>query len=145
MLKEFKDFINRGNVVDMAVGVIIGGAFGKIVTSLVDDIIMPVIGKLTGGVDFSNLFVSLDGTSYPTLAAAEEAGAAVLKYGAFIQNIVNFLIISFCIFLMVKSLMKMKKKPEAAAPTTKTCPLCKTEIPIGAVRCPHCTGEISDK
>lgn len=145
MLKEFRDFINRGNVFDMAVGVIIGGAFGKIVTSLVDDVLMPVIGKLTGGVDFSNLFVSLDGTSYPTLQAAEEAGAAVLKYGAFIQNIVNFLIIAFCIFLMVKVMMKMKKKPEQAAPTTKTCPLCKTEIPLEAVRCPHCTGELSGK
>lgn len=110
MLKDFKEFINRGNVVDMAVGVIIGGAFGKIVTSLVNDIIMPVIGKLTGGVDFSNLFISLDGTSYNTLSAAEEAGAAVLKYGAFIQTVLDFLIIAFCIFMMVKATMKLKKK-----------------------------------
>ena len=129
MLKDFKEFINRGNVVDMAVGVIIGGAFGK----------------LTGGVDFSNLFISLDGTSYNTLSAAEEAGAAVLKYGAFIQTVLDFLIIAFCIFMMVKATMKLKKKPAPQDPTTKTCPLCKTEIPIGAVKCPHCTGDISGK
>ncbi len=145
MLKEFKEFINRGNVIDMAVGVIIGGAFGKIVTSLVNDILMPLIGKLTGGVDFSNLFVSLDGTSYNTLQAAEEAGAAVLKYGAFIQSVIDFLIIAFCIFMMVKATMKVKKQPAPADPTTKTCPLCKTEIPIGAVKCPNCTGDISGK
>ena len=114
MLKDFKEFINRGNVIDMAVGVIIGGAFGKIVTSLVNDILMPLIGKLTGGVDFSNLFVSLDGTSYNTLQAAEEAGAAVLKYGAFIQSVIDFLIIAFCIFMMVKATMKAKKQPAPA-------------------------------
>ena len=116
MLKDFKDFINRGNVFDMAIGL-----------------------------DFSNLFVSLDGTSYNTLQAAEEAGAAVLKYGSFIQSVLDFLIIAFCIFMMVKAMMKVKKQPAPADPTTKTCPLCKTEIPIGAVKCPHCTGEISGK
>lgn len=145
MLKDFKDFINRGNVFDMAIGVIIGGAFGKIVSSLVNDILMPLIGKLTGGLDFSNLFVSLDGTSYNTLQAAEEAGAAVLKYGSFIQSVLDFLIIAFCIFMMVKAMMKVKKQPAPADPTTKTCPLCKTEIPIAAVKCPHCTGDISGK
>ena len=145
MLKDFKDFINRGNVFDMAIGVIIGGAFGKIVSSLVNDILMPLIGKLTGGLDFSNLFVSLDGTSYNTLQAAEEAGAAVLKYGSFIQSVLDFLIIAFCIFMMVKAMMKVKKQPAPADPTTKTCTLCKTEIPIGAVKCPHCTGDISGK
>lgn len=145
MLKEFKQFISRGNVMDMAVGVIIGGAFGKIVSSLVNDVLMPLIGKLTGGIDFSNLFVSLDGNSYATLAQADEAGAAVLRYGAFIQNIIDFLIISFCIFLVVKTFNKMKKQEAPAAPTTKICDHCKMEVPIGATKCPYCTGDLSAK
>jgi large conductance mechanosensitive channel len=117
-IKEFKEFAMRGNVMDMAVGVIIGGAFGKIVTSLVNDVIMPVVGIFTGGIDFSNLYVSLDGNSYESLAKAQEAGAAVLTYGAFIQNIFDFLIIAFCIFLMIKGMNKLtkKKEEEPAAP-----------------------------
>lgn len=111
-IKEFKEFAMRGNVMDMAVGVIIGGAFGKIVTSLVNDIIMPAISTLTGGLDFTNLFIALDGKSYDTLAAAQEAEAAILTYGTFIQNIVDFLIIAFCIFLMIKGVNKLTKKPE---------------------------------
>jgi len=117
-IKEFKEFAMRGNVMDMAVGVIIGGAFGKIVTSLVNDVIMPLVGVFTGGLDFSGLFVTLDGQSYDSLAKAQEAGAAVLAYGAFMQNILDFLIIAFCIFLMIKGMNKLTKKKEAepAAP-----------------------------
>ena len=113
-VKEFKEFAMRGNVMDMAVGVIIGGAFGKIVTSLVNDVIMPLIGTLTGGLDFSGLFIALDGNHYDTLAAAQEAEAAILTYGTFIQNIIDFLIIAFCIFLMVKGVNQLSKKPEPA-------------------------------
>lgn len=144
-MKEFKEFAVKGNVVDMAVGVIIGGAFGKIVTSLVNDIVMPVVGVLTGGVDFSNLFISLDGNTYSSLAQAEEAGAAVLKYGSFISQVLDFLIISFVIFIVVKKIMVLGKKKEAPfeeAPTTKICPYCKSEIAIDATRCPHCTSEL---
>lgn len=143
MIKEFKEFIAKGNVMDMAVGVIMGGAFGKIVTSLVNDLLMPLIGLILGGVDFSNLFIALDGGNYASLAAAEEAGAALFKYGAFIQNIIDFLIIAFCIFLMVKAFNKSKKEEPAPAPTTKVCPFCKCEIPIDAVKCPHCTADLS--
>jgi len=119
IIQEFKDFATRGNVVDMAVGVIIGGAFGKIVSSLVDDLIMPLVGKLTGNVDFTNLFVTLSDGEYESLAAAREAGAAVFAYGNFIQQVVNFLIIAFCIFMMIKGINKMmrnKKEEEPAAP-----------------------------
>lgn len=144
MLKEFKEFINRGNVVDMAVGVIIGGAFGKIVSSLVEDVLMPVIGKLTGGGSVANLFVALDGNDYATMEAAQEAGAATLNYGAFIQSIIDFLIIAFVIFLFVKQINKMKKDEPEAAPTTKKCPFCKTEIAIEATRCPNCTSELAE-
>lgn len=143
MIKEFKEFIAKGNVMDMAVGVIIGGAFGKIVTSLVNDLLMPLIGLILGGVDFTNLFIALDGGNYASLAAAEEAGAALFKYGAFIQNIIDFLIIAFCIFLMVKAFNKTKKEEPAQAPTTKACPYCKSEIAIDAVKCPHCTADLS--
>ena len=143
MIKEFKEFIAKGNVMDMAVGVIMGGAFGKIVSSLVNDLLMPLIGLILGGVDFSNLFIALDGGNYASLAAAEEAGAALFKYGAFIQNIIDFLIIAFCIFLMVKAFNKTKKEEPAPAPTTKACPYCKSEIAIGAVKCPHCTADLS--
>lgn len=143
MIKEFKEFISKGNVMDMAVGVIMGGAFGKIVSSLVNDLLMPLIGLLLGGIDFSNLFIALDGGNYASLAAAEEAGAALFKYGAFIQNIIDFLIIAFCIFLMVKAFNKTKKEEPAPAPTTKACPYCKSEIAIDAVKCPHCTADLS--
>lgn len=143
MIKEFKEFISKGNVMDMAVGVIMGGAFGKIVSSLVNDLLMPLIGLILGGVDFSNLFIALDGGNYASLAAAEEAGVALFKYGAFIQNIIDFLIIAFCIFLMVKAFNKTKKEEPAPAPTTKACPYCKSEIAIDAVKCPHCTADLS--
>jgi len=145
-IKEFKEFAVKGNVVDMAVGVIIGGAFGKIVTSLVNDVVMPVIGVFTGGIDFANLFIPLDGNTYATLAEAEEAGAAVLKYGSFISQIVDFLIIALVIFIVVKKLMTINKKEEPVveeAPTTKVCPYCKSEISIEATRCPHCTSELN--
>ena len=145
---EFKEFIMRGNVMDMAVGVVVGGAFGSIVTSLVNDIIMPIVSVVTGGIDFSNWFVSLDGNKYATLAAAQEAGAATLNFGVFISAIINFIIIAFCIFSVVKGINRMNeqiKKPveeEPAAPTTKTCPYCKGEIPIEATKCMYCTSDL---
>ena len=144
MIKEFKEFAMRGNVVDLAVGVIIGGAFGKIVTSVVNDVIMPPIGKLMGGVNFSDLFISLDGQTYASLAAATAAGAPTINYGVFLINIISFLIITWVLFLVVKAMNAMKKAPAlvAAEPTTKTCPQCATEIPIKAVRCPHCTSNL---
>lgn len=144
-IKEFKEFIARGNVLDLAIGVIIGGAFGKIVSSLVDDIIMPLIGVITGGVDFTQKYIALDGNTYESLAKAKES-TAVFAYGNFIQNIVNFLIIALVIFIIIKNVNKIqslgKKEEEAAAPTTKECPYCKSEIPIEAIRCPHCTSEL---
>lgn len=141
---EFKEFIMRGNVVDLAVGVIIGGAFQKIVTSLVNDVIMPVISFITGGIDFSNWFISLEGKTYATLAQAQEAGAATLNYGVFLTNIINFLIMAFVIFLMVKGLntLARKKDVKEEAPTTKTCPYCQSEVSIKATKCPHCTSEL---
>lgn len=146
MLKEFKEFISKGNVMDLAVGVIIGGAFAKIVSSLVDDIIMPIVGLLLGGADISNYFLTLDGGKYATLAQAQEAGAATLNYGLFITQVINFLIIAFVIFMMVKAVNKARsltKKPEVeAAPTTKECPYCKSTIDINATRCPNCTSEL---
>ena len=146
MLKEFKEFISKGSVMDLAVGVIIGGAFSKIVSSLVDDIIMPLVGLLLGGADISNYFVTLDGGKYATLAEAQEAGAATLNYGVFLNRIIDFLIIAFVLFLIIKSINKARaltKKPEAeAAPTTKECPYCKSTIDTNATRCPNCTSEL---
>ncbi len=146
---EFKEFITRGNVMDMAVGVIIGGAFQGIISSLVDDIIMPLISAITGGIDFSNWFISLDGNQYATLAAAQEAGAATLGYGKFITVVINFLLMALVIFCMIKGIDKLKntvkkedEAAEAAAPTEKECPFCKNMIPIGATRCGHCTSEV---
>jgi large conductance mechanosensitive channel len=141
MLKEFKEFVMRGNVLDMAVGVIIGAAFGKIVSSLVNDIIMPPIGLLLGNVDFSNLFVNLSSKTYITLAEAQEAGAATINYGVFLNNIVDFVIIAFVIFLLIKQVNKLQKEPPAE-PTTKKCPYCFSKIEIKATRCPHCTSEL---
>ena len=143
---EFREFIMRGNVLDMAVGVIIGGAFQKIISSLVDDIIMPVISLLTGGIDFNNMFVSLDGSEYATLEAAKEAGAATINYGTFITVVINFILMALVIFFIVKFMNKLsnkleKEKAEAPA-TTKICPRCKSEINIEATRCPHCTSEL---
>ena len=142
MVKEFKEFIMRGNVMDMAVGVIVGGAFGAIVNSLVNDVIMPVISLATGKVDFSNLFIALDGGEYANLAAAQEAGASVFAYGSFIQAVIEFLIIALCIFLVVKGVNKLRKPEPEAAPTTKVCPFCKNEVPIEATRCGFCTSEL---
>lgn len=142
---EFREFVMRGNVMDLAVGVIIGGAFQSIINSLVNDIIMPVITLITGGIDFSNWFVALDGGSYSTLAEAQEVGAATLNYGLFITAIINFLLMAIVIFCIVKALNKMAekaKKKEEAAPTTKICPHCQSEINIKATRCPHCTSEL---
>src|ERR1041384_4728394 len=144
MWKEFREFVMRGNVVDLAVGVIIGAAFGKIITSFVEDILMPPIGLALGGVDFSNLFVNLSGKDYPSVAAAKAAGAPTLNYGIFINNIINFLIIGFVIFLLVKQINRIYRSEPApsAAPTTKDCPYCLSVIPLRAVRCPHCTSEV---
>ncbi|HZP00253.1 MAG TPA: large conductance mechanosensitive channel protein MscL [Terriglobia bacterium] len=144
MLKEFKEFAMKGNVVDMAVGIIIGAAFGGIVTSLVNDILMPPIGLLLGKVDFSNLFIVLKGDTYPTLAAAKQAGATTLNYGLFVNTVINFLIVAFAIFLVVKQVNRLRRQPAPvpAAPTTKECPYCCSIIPIKAVRCPSCTSEL---
>lgn len=140
MFKDFKAFIMRGNVLDLAVGVVIGAAFAKIVNSLVSDIILPPVGLLLGRVDFSNLFLNLSGTPYQSLAEAQTAGAATLNYGLFINNIINFLIIGFVIFLVVRYANRLIAKPTPAAePTEKDCPYCFTRIPLQAVRCPHCT------
>ena len=144
MLKEFKEFAMRGNVLDMAVGIIIGAAFGKIVGSFVEDILMPPLGMLLGKVDFSNLFVSLTGQSYPSLAAAKAAGAATINYGVFFNHVFNFLIVAFAIFLLIKQVNRLKREEVAppAAPTTKDCPYCLSSIPIKATRCAHCTAEL---
>lgn len=144
MLKDFKDFAVKGNVIDLAVGVIIGGAFGKIVTSLVNDMIMPIIGLLIGKVDFTNLYISLDGTKYPSLAAAQAAGAATFNYGIFINTIIEFIIIAFSIFIVIRQIAKFNRKEEIVAPavTTKECPYCYTHIHIDATRCPNCTSEL---
>jgi large conductance mechanosensitive channel len=142
MLKEFKDFIMRGNVLDLAIAVILGGAFGNIVTSLVEDIIMPPIGLLLGRVDFSSLFINISGQKFDSLAAAKEAGAATLNYGIFLNTVISFLIVAFCIFLIVRAVNKFQKPAPAAAPTTKDCPHCCTAIPIKATRCPNCTSQL---
>jgi len=143
MLKEFKEFAMRGNVVDMAVGIIIGAAFGTIVKSLVNDIIMPPIGLLLGNVDFSNLFVVLKGVgSYATLAEAQAAGAVTLNYGVFVNTIINFVIVAFAIFMVVKNMNRLKRQEPAPEPTTKECPYCLSAIPLNATRCPFCTSEL---
>lgn len=143
MLKEFKEFIMRGNVLDMAVGIVIGVAFGKIVTSFVEDVLMPPIGRLIGRVDFSNLFVSLSGQHYDTLAAAKAAGAATINYGVFVNAVLNFLIVAFAIFLLIRQVNRLKRPPAAApAPVTKECPFCYSSIALKATRCAHCTSEL---
>lgn len=142
MLKEFKEFAMRGSVVDLAVGVIIGAAFGKIVSSLVDDIIMPPIGRLLGRVNFTELFISLDGVHYATLVDAKKAGAPTVNYGLFVNTVINFLIIAFVIFLIVQWMNRLMKKP-AVVPTTKECPQCAMTIPIAAKRCGHCTSQLA--
>ncbi|AHF06524.1 large conductance mechanosensitive channel protein MscL [Desulfitobacterium metallireducens] len=144
MWKEFKEFALKGNVADLAIGVVIGGAFGKIVTSLVSDIIMPLVGLLLGKVDFSNLFITLGSGHFNTIKEAKDAGVATLNYGLFINNIIDFLIVAFSIFFVIRQLGRFSKKKEGgpAAPTTKTCRFCCTDIPIEAIRCPHCTSEL---
>ena len=145
MLKEFKEFAMRGNVIDMAVGIIIGAAFGGIVKSLVADVIMPPIGVLLGDVDFSNLFITLSEGEYESLAAAKEAGAATINIGVFINTCINFIIVAFAIFLLIRAINKLKREEEepAAEPTEKDCPYCLSSIPIKATRCGHCTSEIA--
>ncbi len=145
MLREFKEFAMRGNMVDLAIGVIIGGAFGKIIASLVGDILMPLIGLLLGKVSFVDLFVALDGNTYASLEEAKTAGAAVFAYGNFIQTVVDFLIVAFIIFLLIRAMNKMKKQEAPApepAPATKECPFCTMSVPVNAKRCPHCTSEL---
>lgn len=144
MMEEFKKFALKGNMIDLAVGVIIGGAFNSIVSSLVNDVIMPVLSLFTGKLDFANWFIALDGNTYMTLAEAQEAGAATLNYGNFISGIINFVIMAFVVFMLVKGINKMKKEeaPAPAAPTTKKCPFCKSEIALDATKCPHCTSNL---
>jgi large conductance mechanosensitive channel len=146
MLKEFKEFAMKGNMLDLAVGVILGAAFGAIVASLVSDVLMPPIGLLLGGLDFKDLFVALNGQTYASLAKAKEAGAPVLAYGQFLNTVVNFLIVAFVIFLLVKQMNRLRREEPAvaAAPSTKDCPQCLMAIPIKARRCGHCTSELSN-
>ena len=144
IIKEFKEFAMRGNVVDMAIGIVIGSAFGQIVSSFVGDMIMPVVGQLTGGVDFSELYINLSGGEYDTLTAAKEAGAATINYGAFVNVSINFLIIACAIFMVLKLMNTLRRKEEVAppAPTTKSCSECLMEIPLQARRCGHCTSAV---
>ena len=142
MLREFKEFAMRGNVTDMAIGIVIGAAFGRIVSSLVADIIMPPIGLLLGRVDFSNLFLNLSRQHYDTLADAKKAGAAVISYGVFLNTVIDFLIVAFAIFLLVRQINRLKKPEAAPPPSTKECPYCASSIPIKAIRCPNCTSEL---
>jgi large conductance mechanosensitive channel len=142
MLEEFKKFAMRGNVVDMAVGIVIGAAFGKIVSSFVKDVLMPPIGKLMGNVDFSNLFINLGDGDYASLAAAQEAGAATLNYGIFINTLLDFVIVAFAIFMVIKAMNKLKTEEPPKPPNTKSCPKCISDIPIAATRCKFCTSEV---
>lgn len=149
MWKEFKEFAMKGNVVDLAIGVVIGGAFGKIITSLVNDIIMPVVGSLVGKVDFSNLYINLSGQQFNSLQEAQAAGAATINYGLFLNNLINFLIIAFSIFIVIKQINKlknftMKKEEVKVKATEKDCPYCYTKIDIKATRCPHCTSVLEE-
>jgi large conductance mechanosensitive channel len=144
MLDDFKKFVARGNVLDLGVAVIMGGAFGAIVTSLVNDVVMPPIGQILGHVDFKELFLPLNGQSYTTLAAAKTAAAPVIAYGQFLNTVINFMIVAFVIFIMVRLVSKLQRKPAPApAPTTKDCAFCCTAIPIKAMRCPNCTSQLN--
>lgn len=146
MLKEFREFIARGNVLDLAIAVVMGGAFGAIVSSLVNDLLMPPIGLLLGGVNFADLFIDLSGEGYTSLAAAQEAGAATFNYGVFINAVVNFLIVAWAMFMVVKGVNRLKRRQsveeEVAAPATKECPFCYSSIHIKATRCPNCTSQL---
>jgi large conductance mechanosensitive channel len=141
IVQEFKEFAVKGNALDLAVGVIIGAAFGKIVTSLVDDIIMPPLAAITGKIDFSNMFVALNGQSYATLKAARDAGAPIIAYGSFANNVVNFLLVAFAVFLLVKQINKLKRGEEPK-PEARICPFCRSSIAIDATRCPQCTSQL---
>jgi len=143
MMQEFKEFAVKGNVVDLAVGVIIGGAFGKIVTSFVSDVVMPPLGMLMGKVNFTDLFIDLSGKGFTTLKAAKDAGAPVISYGLFINTIIDFTIIAFVIFMVIKQINRFKKEPAPAPPNTKDCPFCCAAIPIPAKRCQQCTSELA--
>jgi large conductance mechanosensitive channel len=143
MIKEFREFVMKGNVLDMAVGIIIGAAFGSVVTSFVNDVLMPPIGLLLGKVDFSNLFINLSGKTFETLAEAKKAGAATLNYGLFLNTVINFLIVGFAVFLLVKQVNRLKRNEPLPAPTTRECRFCYTAIPMKATRCPHCTSELT--
>lgn len=143
MLKEFRDFAVKGNVIDLAIAVILGGAFGKIVTSFVNDIIMPPIGLLLGNVSFQDLFISLNGVKYASLVDAQTAGAPTINYGLFINTILDFILVAFVIFLVVRQINKMKRPAAQPAVVTKDCPYCFTQIPIPATRCPNCTSELT--
>jgi len=145
MIKEFKEFVMKGNVLDMAVGIIIGAAFGKVVTSFVSDVLMPPIGLLLGKVDFSNLFINMSGKTFESLAEAKKAGAATLNYGLFLNTTIDFLIVGFAVFLMVKQVNRLQRQEPPAAPVTRVCPFCFTDIPVKATRCPHCTSTLAEK
>lgn len=142
LVKEFKEFISRGNVIDLAVGIIIGAAFTGVVNSLVNDVIMPPIGLLLGQVDFSQIFINLSGTPYPSLKAAQEAGAPTLNIGLFVNAVINFLIIAFVVFLLIKGINQLKRQPAPPPPDTRECPYCLSSIPLKAKRCPHCTSQL---
>ena len=143
MIGEFKKFAMRGNVIDLAVGVVMGAAFGKVVSSLVDDVLMPPIGRLLGGVDFSDLFINLSGTAYPTLKEALAAGAPTLRYGMFLNAVLAFFVVAFAVFLLVKQMNRLLPPAAADAPATRPCPLCLSDIPVAARRCAHCCAEVA--
>lgn len=142
MFKEFKDFAMKGNVLDLAIAVIMGTAFGAIIKSLVDDVIMPPIGLLLGNINFADLFINLSGKAYPSIKAAKDAGAATINYGLFLNTVINFIIVAFVMFLLVRQINRMKKEPAPAAPTTKECKYCLSTIPVKATRCPNCTSQL---
>jgi large conductance mechanosensitive channel len=143
MLKEFKEFAVKGNMIDLAIAVVLGTAFGAIVNSLVKDVLMPPLGKLMGGVDFTDLFIVLGGSTYPSLKAARDAGAATINYGVFINTVINFFLVALALFFVIKGINAARKQPAPAAPTEKDCPHCFTRIPLRATRCPHCTSVLS--
>ena len=142
MLKEFKEFAMRGNMLDMAVGIIIGAAFGKIITSLVGDVLMPPLGLVLGKVDFSNLFLNISGKSYDSLAAAKAAGAPTINYGLFLNNIIDFLIVAFAVFMLIRQVNRLKKAETAPMAVTRECPYCLSAVAMKATRCPHCTSAL---
>ena len=143
MFKDFKEFAMRGNVLDLAVGLIIGAAFGKIITSFVNDVMMPPLGVLIGNVDFTNLFIDLTGRGFSTLAEAKEAGAPTINFGLFVNTLLDFLLVSFAVFLLIRQINRLKTKPAQVAVTTKECPYCISLVPLQAKRCPHCTSQLA--